>query len=82
MTHLRLVLRMGEATGTNLVAAHRSGRLSQDDWAEMVQFCRGCEWAQACPAWLDENDNAEAAPRTCPNRARFSALKSSQNEGI
>lgn len=75
MTHLRLVLRMGRVTGTDIVSAHREGRLTQEEWAEMVALCRGCEWARACPDWLNENETAEQAPCTCPNRARFAALK-------
>lgn len=75
MTHLRLVLRMARTTGTDLAAAHRVGHLSQQDWAEMVQLCRGCEWARACPDWLSENETAEQAPCSCPNRDRFAALK-------
>ncbi len=75
MTHLRLVLRMARTTGTDLVAAHRDGHLSQQDWAEMIQLCRGCEWACACPDWMDNNITAERAPSTCPNRDRFTALK-------
>ncbi|MEX0318644.1 MAG: DUF6455 family protein [Ruegeria sp.] len=75
MTHLRLVLRMGRATGADIVEAHREGRLSQEDWADMVQTCRGCEWAPDCPEWLDENECVHEAPETCPNRARLAALR-------
>lgn len=76
MTHLRLVLRMARTTGTDVVAAHRDGVLSQQDWAEMVQLCRGCEWARDCGDWMRENESTERAPCTCPNRDRFAALKS------
>ncbi len=78
MAHMRLVLRMGKTTGTDVVAAHRQGRLSQQDWAEMVRSCQGCTWAAKCPEWLDENETVERAPRTCPNRKRFTALKAQQ----
>ncbi|MES0863065.1 DUF6455 family protein [Ruegeria sp. SCPT10] len=80
MTHLRLVLRMGQATGTDLVTAHRTGHLSQEDWAEMIRCCRGCMWAKQCPEWLNEREVAAAAPNRCPNRARFAALKRAQME--
>ncbi|WP_269149751.1 DUF6455 family protein [Ruegeria lacuscaerulensis] len=76
MTHLRLVLRMGQATGADVVSAHRQGRLSQEDWASMVRACQGCAWARCCPDWLDQNKGATQAPRTCPNRARFATLRS------
>ncbi len=80
MTHFRLVLRMGQTTGTDIVGAHRSGRLSQQDWAEMIQFCRGCAWAQDCPEWMDQHEGGAEAPHSCPNRSRFAALKAVQLE--
>lgn len=78
MTHLRLVLRMGKATGTDVTSAHRQGRLSQQDWARMVRSCQGCNWAERCPDWLSDAQNAVCAPQTCPNRERFAELKVQQ----
>ncbi|NVO54424.1 hypothetical protein HW561_01295 [Rhodobacteraceae bacterium B1Z28] len=78
MTHLHLVRRMGQATGTDIVAAHRVGHLSQQDWADMIQFCRGCAWAMDCPKWLEENETISDAPKTCPNRVRFATVKARQ----
>ncbi len=75
MTHLRLVLRMGQATGADMVAAHHTGHLTQQDWAEMIQYCRGCGWANRCPDWLDQQEAVTGAPHTCKNRQRFAALK-------
>jgi hypothetical protein len=80
MTHFRLVLRMGQTTGADLVQAHRSGKLSQEEWAEMIQFCRGCASAQDCPEWMDRQTAGADAPRICPNRAKFAALKAVQTE--
>ncbi len=80
MTHLRLVLRMGHATGTDLVRAHRAGRLSPEEWADMVQHCRGCEWASSCPDWLDDNETADAAPQNCRNRDRFAELQAQKSQ--
>ncbi|TMV09786.1 hypothetical protein FGK63_01580 [Ruegeria sediminis] len=80
MTHLRLVLGMGRATGTDIVAAHEEGRLSQEDWAGMVQTCRACEDAGGCRAWLDQNESVEDAPKSCANRARLAALRRKQKE--
>ncbi|WP_170331888.1 DUF6455 family protein [Ruegeria arenilitoris] len=76
MTHLRLVLRMGRATGTDMVKAHQKGHLTQQDWAEMIQYCRGCSWANKCPDWLDKHETVVGAPHTCRNQQRFAALKS------
>ncbi|WP_256368055.1 MULTISPECIES: DUF6455 family protein [unclassified Ruegeria] len=81
MTHLRLVLRMGQATGTDVVAAHRQGRLSQQDWAKMVRSCQGCTWAAKCPDWLDKADSVVQPPNTCPNHKRFEVLKAQQSKG-
>lgn len=75
MTHLRLALRMGRTTGTDLQAAYKDGALPQEDWAEMVQSCRACSWGERCPEWLSSHEHVDDAPETCPNRARFSELK-------
>ena len=75
MTHVRLISRMARATKTDLVGAHEAGVLSQEDWADMVQTCRGCDWAGECEAWLDAHETLSCAPETCPNRARFAALR-------
>ncbi|WP_170325893.1 DUF6455 family protein [Ruegeria arenilitoris] len=75
MTHLRLVLHMGQVTGTDMVEAHQKGHLTQQDWAEMIQYCRGCSWANRCPDWLDQHETVVGAPHTCSNRQRFAALK-------
>ncbi|NOC43795.1 MULTISPECIES: DUF6455 family protein [unclassified Ruegeria] len=80
MTHLRLVLRMGQTTGTDLAAAYRKGHLKQQEWAEIVQQCRGCSWARDCPEWLERREQVEQAPTTCPNRKYFTALKTKQVE--
>ncbi|WP_050604772.1 DUF6455 family protein [Ruegeria sp. 6PALISEP08] len=80
MTHLRLVLRMGQATGTDLAVAYRKGHLNHEEWAEIVQQCRGCAWAHDCPEWLEQRDQIEQAPSTCPNTERFAALKAQQLE--
>lgn len=80
MAHLRLVLRMGQVTGTDLAAAYRDGHLKHEDWAEIVQQCRGCTWARTCPEWLGRREQIDHAPCTCPNRGRFKAIKALQAE--
>ncbi|MCA0929110.1 DUF6455 family protein [Ruegeria profundi] len=82
MTHLRLVLRMGQATGTDIVAAHEQGHLTQQDWAEMVHKCRGCDWANRCPDWLDRHEIVKNAPQTCRNRQRFAALQTRSRQEV
>ena len=75
MEHVRLVARMAKATDTDLVGASRSGDLSQEEWADIVQTCRRCKWAGDCGEWLDQNQQIACAPETCLNRDRFAALK-------
>ncbi|WP_170466612.1 DUF6455 family protein [Ruegeria arenilitoris] len=78
MGHHRLVLRMGQVVGSDIVAEHRQGRLSQEDWAEMVRRCQGCEWACRCKDWLQNREFAQDAPETCPNREKFAVLRAQQ----
>ena len=75
MKHVRLISRMAKVTETDLVGAHEAGVLSQEEWAEMVQTCRRCDWAGECEAWLEGHDTMSGAPETCLNRARFAALR-------
>jgi uncharacterized protein DUF6455 len=78
MEHTRLMVRMGQALGVDLVAAHDAGDLTQSEWASMVQSCRGCEWGGQCHDWLDTHQAADLAPEPCPNRAVLERLKASQ----
>ena len=75
MAHHRLILRMGQIVGLDIVAGHKDGRLTQQDWADMVQRCQGCEWACKCKDWMARNTSADTAPDTCPNRERFASLR-------
>ena len=74
--HYWLAQRMARATGTDLVGAMAENDLTQEDWAAMVQACRGCQWTCGCKDWLD-SPSAPAArpvPVTCVNHKRFEAL--------
>lgn len=75
MEHVRLVGRMAKATETDLVGAYEAGELSQEDWAGMVQTCRGCSWAGRCGDWLDCHETVGCAPKTCLNRQKFKDLQ-------
>lgn len=76
MHHLQRVLQMAKATQTDLVKAYATGELSQLQWAEMVQTCRGCAWSGQCQGWLARNEAVATAPKNCLNRDRFARLKS------
>lgn len=81
-SHFWLVQRMAQATQTDLVAAMARAELTNADWAEMVQSCRGCDWTEGCKRWVTAQDAASegAAPRACINRDRFLRLKEALEE--
>ncbi|MCI5097602.1 MAG: DUF6455 family protein [Rhodobacteraceae bacterium] len=80
MTHVRLMTQMGRNTGVDLVRAQAEGLLSQEDWADLVQSCRACDWGARCDDWLAQNPEAEHAPDTCPNRKTFARLRAALKE--
>lgn len=74
--HLWLVQRMAKTAQVDLVAAYEAGELTQEDWAAMVERCRGCAWTEGCQDWLSIPDqSAEIPPEGCLNRARMAALR-------
>ncbi|WP_353308653.1 DUF6455 family protein [Shimia sp. NS0008-38b] len=77
--HYWLAQRMAQLTQTDLVAAREAAALSQKDWAEMVEHCRGCDWEAGCGRWQAQqalaDSPAENAPEGCANQARFAQLK-------
>lgn len=75
MHHVRLVSRMAKTTQTDLTMAYDVGDLSHQDWAEMVQTCRSCDWAEKCSGWLEGQETVDDAPKPCLNRARLKSLK-------
>lgn len=81
-THFWLAQRMAQLTETDLVAAMTSANLTQDDWAAMVQDCRGCNWSEGCQKFLAKQAGTpvEEAPDTCQNSERIAALKAALEE--
>jgi hypothetical protein len=74
-THYWLALGMAQTVGLDLQAEIDAGRFTQADWADTVQRCRGCDWADECPSWMQrQHDGAARAPGECRNAARFNAL--------
>lgn len=77
--HFWMVQRMAQVTDTDLVAAMQQAELSQEDWAEMVEQCRGCDWETGCCKYLESHERADqheaVAPEPCQNRKRFLQLK-------
>ncbi|SMP14649.1 DUF6455 family protein [Shimia sagamensis] len=77
--HYWLAQRMAQLTQTDLVAAMTRAQLSQEDWAEMVENCRGCDWEAGCDRYLTAHERdaltEERAPAPCVNKDRFKRLK-------
>ncbi|MCW9042710.1 MAG: DUF6455 family protein [Pseudopelagicola sp.] len=82
ISHFWLAQRMAQATETDLVEAMQVAALTNEDWAEMVQDCRGCDWTRGCKRWLAEQERHAAgdAPQACLNRDRFLRLKAALEE--
>lgn len=81
MEHLQLMARMGKHLGTDLVEAFEAGKISQEDWAEMITSCRGCDGPEGCRTWLDAQERAAEGqaesqpPAHCRNAARLLRLR-------
>lgn len=82
VTHYWLALRMAKAAGVDLAAEMQAGRLSQADWAELVQSCRGCDWERdggGCGRWLALQIPGEAeVPQACVNQPTFGRLSAAE----
>lgn len=80
--HLWLAQRMARVTETDLVAAMQQARLSQEDWAAMVEDCRHCDWTEGCKKFLalERHLPEQGPPDTCRNQERFLALKAALEE--
>jgi hypothetical protein len=70
--HYWLAVTMARKTGADMQRALETGVIRHDDWAALVQSCRGCGWAEGCNRWLTaQGDGAADVPRACPNAAVF-----------
>lgn len=82
VTHYWLALSMAKAVGVDLVSEMEAGRLAQDDWANLVQRCRNCDWERdggGCGRWLSFQQAGEAAiPQTCVNHETFERLTAAE----
>ncbi|MEM9292593.1 MAG: DUF6455 family protein [Acidobacteriota bacterium] len=83
--HYWLALEMSQTVGLDLQAEMDAGRLSEAQWAQAVQRCRGCDWAGGCPAWMAQqrlaaemeaaDQPAPSPPEACANAELFGALQ-------
>jgi hypothetical protein len=70
--HYWLAVTMARKTGADMQRALEDGVISHDDWATLVQRCRGCGWAEGCNHWMTAQDAGAAdVPTACPNADVF-----------
>ena len=75
--HFMLSQSMAKVTGADLAHAVHEGRITQDDWANAVTRCRGCDWAETCEHWvMAQGDVHVAPPEECANADLFQRLAS------
>jgi hypothetical protein len=82
--HYWLALGMARASGADLQRALEEGRITHADWAEVVQRCRGCSWAEGCGCWMraQDPDKAPEVPQACPNAGFFERALAAQVEDV
>lgn len=78
LSHFWLVQDMARTADVDLSGLRASGRLSAEDWAQMVTRCRGCAWTKDCKRWLAATQDDAEVPPACANRAAFDALRAGQ----
>ncbi len=71
MDHYWRVICMAGSLGVDLSELRENGRLSDAEWAEMVQKCRGCEWVGGCSSYLEAGARAHERQAGCVNAAVF-----------
>jgi hypothetical protein len=73
--HFWRVVNMSKANQVDLSDALDVGRITIDDYAEMITKCRGCSEVGKCDRLLATQPQLQAAPAYCENRETFSQLK-------
>lgn len=71
-----LMVRMGTATGADLMDALAQGRMSALELRDILAECSACTCKKSCESWLDAHmtEDAAAAPGFCRNRSTMNAL--------
>ena len=75
--HFWMTRSVARAMGISLSAAMAAGRLSSDDYAQMVDQCRTCQLVQHCETWLGSVriGQADTAPDGCLNADSYQQAK-------
>ena len=75
--HYWLAVTMARRTGADMQRALEDGVISHEDWATLVQRCRGCGWAEGCDHWMmAQGPDAADVPEACPNAPVFARVLS------
>ena len=78
--HYWLAVAMAQTTGADMQGALQDGTVTSGDWAELVQRCRGCGWAEGCSCWMKQQEAGGAAvPEACPNADLFTRVLAAQD---
>ena len=72
--HFWLTLGMAKHTKVDLGAALKDGKITQEEYAGMVNACRGCDEPEACAHWLKTADEGAAPPAYCRNADTFAEI--------
>ena len=74
--HFWLTRSVARCMKVSLSEAMAEGRLSADDYAQMVTRCRASGCSEACAHWLSsQQSKAENAPEFCANATTLNALR-------
>ena len=82
--HYWLLQRMLRRSGADAKTAFQVEDLSSEDWAKLVETCRGCADACACRRFLDDpHAKRQKPPSYCQNaRALANLPRSADEEGV
>jgi len=73
--HERLVNKMADTLGVDLVEEVQRGNLAPSELRNRVFRCVGCDSADACADWLRAHpDGTDGAPEFCRNGKMFADL--------
>ncbi len=76
--HFWLTRSVGRCIGLNFRMAMDEGRLSPEDYRNLVHACQGCGKVTSCQHWLSGQQGRVAstrAPEFCPNAEALDSLK-------
>lgn len=80
--HVMKVRAMAKSAGVDLEAASDCGDLTQEEWAQIVEQCRNCDWDEGCARFLAQgcSEVPVEVPEGCVNRARLMELAARDGE--